>query len=95
MAYFGKGYCAQGKHSGWYSAHDDKQAANVEECNKLCLEEDQCKFASYYDDGHMKTCNRYSGDECILVTSTIVAKKYNTSKKNGLFVSLHSNFDFF
>ena len=57
MVSYGTGYCDEGYYAGWEHEGTDTQEA----CNRLCMQEPQCTYASFYR-GY--TCSRYNGETC-------------------------------
>ena len=85
MQYYGQGYCNNDFYAGW-DGHGDN---SVEDCKNLCLKDSQCLFTAYYSgteiirNGRTKTCSRYKGGSCHLLTSTSHARGHVTFSKGG------------
>ena len=84
MYAYGTGYCS----SGYYAGHDGQGTANAEACKKLCLDDDQCTFAAYINNGKRLSCSRYRNQECNLLTGNEFQLAHETFIK-GLFIFLH------
>ena len=72
-------------HCDWlwlYADWDGKGTANQDACNQLCLSEEQCTFASYFNDGQKQTCSRYNGTSCVTDTSNDYIKAHTTYYKD-------------
>lgn len=80
MEYRGIGFCDDGYYAGW----DGKGEASVQDCKNLCMSEDQCTFAAYFNIGDRRTCSRYNKDTCNLDTTSLNAKNHTTFAKTGL-----------
>ena len=75
MVAYGHGYCKSGYYEGW----DEKGKASEEDCKKVCLLDDQCTFASFYESN---TCSRYNEASCELPAPD----EYTTFIKKGIFL---------
>ena len=59
MESLGKGYCKNGYYKGW----DGKGIISQDACIKVCLSEQSCTYAAFYEG---KTCSRYYEQSCVL-----------------------------
>ena len=65
MQYIGTDFCEH----GYYVGRNNKVDASEEDCKNLCVKEEQCKFAAYFNTKDKKTCRRYNKDTCTLDTT--------------------------
>ena len=84
MGSHGHGYCSSGYYAGWDGLGD----ASEEACKNLCMKEDQCTFAAYYNGDSGKTCSRYNTKKCLLYISTVLQRGHWTFRKEGLYLKI-------
>ena len=88
MTSHGQGHCKKNA-INYFAGWDDKGIDSQESCNKVCEDEENCTFASFWKDA---SCSRYGGSDCGLVVDSENAKckeckEYFTFKKtvNGVY----------
>jgi len=76
MAEVGTGVCNP---DGYYAGWDSKGTRSVSACNAVCLVEPQCTFTAYWPG---KTCSRYQGEECGIMTGAHDYDMHTVYKKD-------------
>ena len=84
MADFGAGTCKSSHlpDDAW-AGEDDMGLESEEDCKKLCLQNPDCYYVSYYDDMFMGHCYRFFGKQ--FVCELVEGSEGNTFRKVGRF----------